>query len=48
MAELSQIHYRDIFTPVDAAKLSLKQKSKALVSCIFLEVKSILDLKRVE
>ena len=44
-AELSQIHYRDVFTPVDPDKLTWKQKSEALESHMFLEEKRNLDKK---
>ena len=36
-AELSQIHFRNFFTPLDPAELTYKEKSEALESHLFLE-----------
>ena len=44
-AELSQIHFRNVFTPVDPAELSYNEKSTALESHLFLEEKRNLDKK---
>ena len=44
-AELSQIHFRNVFTPVDPSKLTYKEKSEALESHLFLEEKRNLEKK---
>ena len=44
-AELSQIHFRNVFTPVDPETLSSKEKAEALESHLFLEEKRNLDKK---
>ena len=44
-AELSQIHFRNVFTPVDPAELTYKEKSEALESHLFLEEKRNLEKK---
>ena len=44
-AELSQIHFRNVFTPVDPSKLTYKERSEALESHLFLEEKRNLEKK---
>ena len=44
-AELSQLHYRNVFTPVDPAELTYQQKREALESHLFLEQKRNLEIK---
>ena len=44
-AEPSQIHFRNVFTPVDPQQLSYKEKSEAFESHLFLEEKRNLDKK---
>lgn len=44
-AELTQIHLRNVFTPLDASKLTLKEMREALESHLFLEQKRNLDVK---
>ena len=44
-AELSQIHFRNVFTPVNPAELTYREKSIALESHLFLEEKRNLEKK---
>ena len=44
-AELSQLHYRNVFTPMDPAELTYQQKREALESNLFLEQKRNLEIK---
>ena len=44
-AELSQIRFRNVFTPVDPLKLTYKERSEALESHLFLEEKRDLENK---